>query len=127
MPMQDGGILSPALNPGRTSTVNLAEGFRPQLGGTLLYVGLADGADWRSMLHQTFRLFGWNGPLAEANRFAAAASDSLPPGYSWDFGDLYAGDRLSDLLNQASDRTPVVTNLAIAAPNLAGWPGPCPP
>jgi len=77
------------LEPNWTSTINLAEGVTPQLGG-MLYLGLAEGVDPGAMLGQTFDLFNWNGLLAGDNHFFDIFSD-LGPNYVWDTSDLYNG------------------------------------
>ena len=67
------------------STMAVAAGVTPDLGGTLR-VRFADQANLASMLGTTFDFFDWPAVLDTNNRFDAI---ELPPGTQWDFSQLY--------------------------------------
>ena len=67
------------------STMAVAAGVTPDLGGTLR-VRFADQANLASMLGTTFDFFDWPGVLETNNRFDAI---ELPPGTQWDLNQLY--------------------------------------
>jgi uncharacterized protein YjbI with pentapeptide repeats len=67
------------------STMALAAGITPDLGGTLR-VRFADHANLASMVGTTFDFFDWPAALDTNNRFDAI---ELPPGTRWDLNQLY--------------------------------------
>jgi hypothetical protein len=106
------------LEPDWTSTINLADGVTPQLGGTL-DLGLAEGVDPGAMIGDTFYLFNWNGPLPGDNRFSSIVSD-LGPNYVWDTSDLYNGGTVA-LMTYGPQPVPepgTITLLALGALGL---------
>jgi uncharacterized protein YjbI with pentapeptide repeats len=67
------------------STMAVAAGVTPDLGGTLR-VRFADQANLAPLLGKTFDFFDWPGVLETNNRFDAI---ELPPGTQWDLTQLY--------------------------------------
>jgi hypothetical protein len=67
------------------STMAVAAGVTPDLGGTLR-VRFADQANLAPLLGTTFDFFDWPGVLEANNRFDAI---ELPPGTEWDLSQLY--------------------------------------
>jgi uncharacterized protein YjbI with pentapeptide repeats len=67
------------------STMSVAAGVTPDLGGTLRF-RFADQANLASMLGTTFDFFDWPAVLETDNRFDAI---ELPPGTQWDLNQLY--------------------------------------
>jgi len=67
------------------STMAVAAGVTPDLGGTLR-VRFADQTSLASMLGATFDFFDWPAVLETNNRFDAI---ELPPGTQWDLNQLY--------------------------------------
>jgi len=67
------------------STITLAGGFTPDLGGTLR-LGFAPGTDPLALVGTTFDVFNWNGLLASGDQFSQVLS---LPGYQWDLANLY--------------------------------------
>lgn len=67
------------------STITLAGGFTPDLGGTLK-LGFAPGIDASGLVGTTFDLFNWNDQLPAGEEFGQVVS---LPGYRWDLSGLY--------------------------------------
>jgi uncharacterized protein YjbI with pentapeptide repeats len=67
------------------STMAVAAGITPDLGGTLR-VRFTDQANLASMVGTTFDFFDWPAVLESNNRFDAI---DLPPGTRWDLSQLY--------------------------------------
>jgi len=108
------------LEPNWTSTINVAEGVTPQLGGTL-DLGLAEGVDPGAMIGDTFYLFNWNGSLTGGNHFDNILSD-LGPNYVWDTSDLYNGGTVT-LMTYGPQPVPEPGTIALIAPALLGFAG----
>jgi hypothetical protein len=68
------------------STISLAGGFVPGLGGTL-DLQFAEGVDPRLYIGTTFYLFNWNGQLPAGAHFDQITS---LPGFLWDTSQLYS-------------------------------------
>ena len=67
------------------STVFLAEGVVPELGGVLELI-FAEGVDIAALTGTTFKLFEWNDLLADGQTFDAIVTQ---PGLVWDTRSLY--------------------------------------
>ena len=95
------------------STMAVAAGVTPDLGGTLR-VRFADQANLASMLGTTFDFFDWPAVLDTNNRFDAI---ELPPGTQWDLSQLYVTGtaKLTAIPEPSTAFVVFVGSLALAA------------
>jgi hypothetical protein len=95
------------------STMAVAAGVTPDLGGTLR-VRFADQANLAALLGTTFDFFDWPAVLHTNNRFDAT---ELPPGTQWDISQLYVTGtaKLTAIPEPSTALVVFVGGLALAA------------